>query len=396
MSTRFNPHVPSTRIVKGEAVKLDAATMQSIRDREESKEIQEELKSIKPVASPFTELFLDGASGDNEPFVAEPTEDTTVDLFEDAFLDSPMQLLVDDTKKEFDDISMDFDEPVNMQWTKRRITSQDETISALSEINNSSTNDRISLTKDMLSSAEVIAQVEDKFIIIKTQGKLCIVDQHAADERVALEKLENALFNPNVHEAMRIELTKKHLLVGDILKSSSVMPAKRVIFTQSQLEVIKQHREVLAKWYFTYKPPAAGDDSVLLTGVPSICGRVTDVNDFVEFVNALQHSSGGQVKPECVKRILASQACRYAIMFGDRLTDTQCRQLISNLSKCDFAFICAHGRPSVIPLVDLDQAERVNGDKTPGEFARAASTTVNDKVTARGSLRGPTRVIRQK
>lgn len=393
MSNRFNPRVPSTRIVKGDAVKLDAATMRSIQDREDSNEILEELKSIQPVSSPFTELFFDGAPAVNEPLVAEPTKETNVDLFDDAFLDSPKQLLVDDGAEEFDESSMTVDEPMNMQWTRKRITSQDETISALSEMN-SSYNDRISLTKDMLAAAEIIAQVEDKFIIIKTQGKLCIVDQHAADERVALEKLENALFNPNLHESMRIEMTKKHLLVGDILKGISVMPAKRVALSKSQIDVIKQHHEILARWHFTYKTIATGDESVLLTGVPSICGRVTDANDFLEFVNALQHSMGGQVKPECVKRILASQACRYAIMFGDRLTDKQCRQLITNLSKCDFAFICAHGRPSVIPLIDLGEEDSANDNKL-SEFVCTA-LAANDKISARSSLRGPMRVIRQK
>lgn len=48
------------------------------------------------------------------------------------------------------------------------------------------------LTKKMLSSAEVVAQVELKFIIIKTCGIICAVDQHAADEGVALEKLVSA------------------------------------------------------------------------------------------------------------------------------------------------------------------------------------------------------------
>ena len=48
------------------------------------------------------------------------------------------------------------------------------------------------LTKKMLSSAEVVAQVELKFIIIKTCGIICAVDQHVADERVALEKLVSA------------------------------------------------------------------------------------------------------------------------------------------------------------------------------------------------------------
>ena len=379
--------IQSTRIVKGNAVQLDPAAAETIKYRKEARSIQDELKSIKPVTSPFSELFFDDAPIVTEPIVAEHPEKQSVG-FEDAFLESPVKPIDERKEDEFDDI-MDLDEPATMQWTKARITGQDKMISALSEPN-AKGDERINLTKDMLQTAQVIAQVEDKFIIIKTQGKLCVVDQHAADERVALEKLENALFDPSLQETTRIELTKKHLLIGDILKATSVLPAKRVVLTESQMRVVRQHREVLAKWHFRYKPQSGGNESILLTGVPSICGRLTDVTDFLEFVDELGTSTGGYIKPECVKRILASQACRYAIMFGDKLTHTQCEQLITNLSKCTMAFICAHGRPSVIPLVDLDNAQR--SDSTPPTVVRQSAPDI--QANSRGSLRGPRRVIR--
>jgi DNA mismatch repair protein MLH3 len=242
----------------------------------------------------------------------------------------------------------------------------------------------------MLAEAEVIGQVENKFIIIKTKDKLCVVDQHAADERVALEKLENAMFHPDMSESTRIDLTKKHMLVGDIVKATSVMPAKRVPLTASQMHTARHQREVLEKWHFTFK--LFNDESVLLTAVPSICGRVADVNDFKEFIDELSRTAGEQVKPECVKRILASQACRYAIMFGDKLTDTQCRELISNLSKCSLAFQCAHGRPSVIPLVDLDDTER---SERHADSIIANAHASNKRDMHLFDHRGPKRVIRK-
>jgi DNA mismatch repair ATPase MutL len=384
-------HVPSSRIIQGEAIRLDDATARSIINREESKAIQEELKTLKPVTSPFSELFFNDGMA-TEPIGAEPIKEKEVEFeveFEDAFLDSPSKPLADDNQQLLDD--MDVDEPITMQWTKQRITSNSTAIRALPE--SKTCDERISLTKEMLGTAQVIAQVEDKFIVIKTQDKICVVDQHAADERVALEKLENALFNSDFNEAMRIELTKKQLLVGDILKGTSVMPAKRVILTRAQMEVVRQHREELAKWCFTYKPPSESDKSVLLTGVPSICGRLASVNDFVEFLDELNCSGGGKIKPECVKRILASQACRYAIMFGDRLTNQQCQRLISDLAKCDFAFICAHGRPSVIPLIDLNDAERSDENVTA---ATRQSANSNGKKVATVSFKGPKRVIRHR
>jgi DNA mismatch repair protein MLH3 len=41
-------------------------------------------------------------------------------------------------------------------------------------------------------------------------------------------------------------------------------------------------------------------------------------------------------------------------MFNDELSNDQCKALISRLADCSFPFQCAHGRPSMIPLLNLD------------------------------------------
>jgi DNA mismatch repair ATPase MutL len=43
-----------------------------------------------------------------------------------------------------------------------------------------------------------------------------------------------------------------------------------------------------------------------------------------------------------------------AIMFNDVLTFDECSDLLRQLSKCAFPFQCAHGRPSMIPLLDME------------------------------------------
>jgi len=41
-------------------------------------------------------------------------------------------------------------------------------------------------------------------------------------------------------------------------------------------------------------------------------------------------------------------------MFNDSLAKEQCQRLISQLSETIWPFMCAHGRPSVVPLMDID------------------------------------------
>ena len=49
-----------------------------------------------------------------------------------------------------------------------------------------------------------------------------------------------------------------------------------------------------------------------------------------------------------------------AIKFGDSLTEDECRRLVGDLSHCDLPFQCAHGRPSVMPLLPLARLHTVH------------------------------------
>ena len=40
-------------------------------------------------------------------------------------------------------------------------------------------------------------------------------------------------------------------------------------------------------------------------------------------------------------------------MFNDVLSKEQCEMLVRKLADCKFPFQCAHGRPSLVPLVDV-------------------------------------------
>lgn len=57
--------------------------------------------------------------------------------------------------------------------------------------------------------------------------------------------------------------------------------------------------------------------------------------------------------PQGIVDLLNSRACRTAIMFNDPLNIEECQALISRLARCAFPFQCAHGRPSMVPILDL-------------------------------------------
>ena len=48
--------------------------------------------------------------------------------------------------------------------------------------------------------------------------------------------------------------------------------------------------------------------------------------------------------------VIQSMACRQAIMFGDVLSPIECQHLMDQVQHCKNPFVCAHGRPSMVPL----------------------------------------------
>lgn len=122
-----------------------------------------------------------------------------------------------------------------------------------------------------------------------------------------------------------------------------------------------------------------------------MCDRVVNVNDFKDFIKELGNLSGENVVPYFVKNILALNACRYAIMFGDELSQETQINLIESLAKCELCFICAHGRPSVIPLFDMNT--KSHSSATEGTSARADKE--GELNLSKGENCGPKRIIRR-
>ncbi|EOD17077.1 hypothetical protein EMIHUDRAFT_244503 [Emiliania huxleyi CCMP1516] len=66
---------------------------------------------------------------------------------------------------------------------------------------------------------------------------------------------------------------------------------------------------------------------------------------------------GWELEGVGVHRILASKACRRAIMFGDMLDATQCQAPYLPSSPTPVVFSCGHGRPSIAPMLQLPTAD---------------------------------------
>ncbi|KAL7962376.1 hypothetical protein V8C34DRAFT_270131 [Trichoderma compactum] len=255
------------------------------------------------------------------------------------------------------------------------------------------------VSRSALATAQVVAQVDKKFILLKlplsdiTSGRepnsscaLVMLDQHAADERCRLEELMAGYFKQDDSNG--------------VLKAV-VEPLERpLIFEVSEREhgLLVRYQEHLEAWGILYRlqrraastKQERGSCTVAVSALPpSILQRCrTDPRLLVELVRKeiwtlddegiippRLRSAGGAAEqaraqpptvnfhgcPRGILELLHSRACRSAIMFNDALSAEECEQLVRRLAKCAFPFQCAHGRPSLVPLVDLGSGPRIGG-----------------------------------
>ncbi|KAK6182873.1 hypothetical protein SNE40_010459 [Patella caerulea] len=235
---------------------------------------------------------------------------------------------------------------------------------------------QIIFTKDMLSCMQVLGQVDIKFIacLISTPSNtsttapnlLVMMDQHAAHERVRLEQFTAELFEDDD---------------CDVIKRSDVKPPIILDLTPEIVRVVNSFQQEFQRIGIKFTCNDKNRNQIMLHAIPACIvereanelkrGKRSIATEFVqelisEHVEYLQNTSGARRRlPLALHKILATKACRGAIKFNDNLSKRQCQELITALSKCDLPFQCAHGRPSVIPLFELDQHYKHNKQVKP-------------------------------
>lgn len=179
------------------------------------------------------------------------------------------------------------------------------------------------ISKDALSQAQFIGQLDQKYILALVGDSVVCIDQHAADERVRLEE-----FYP---------------LPEEIDESSVVnipVPIQITLNTNEVYTLEHGGTEILRKWGFCFNMSQSRNFGQILS-FPCILGEVLTEGDFFEFLFELGNNIGflQSVRPPAIKRIYASKACRGAVKFGDCLTNEKCQEILKKLATTNFPFI---------------------------------------------------------
>jgi DNA mismatch repair protein MLH3 len=246
------------------------------------------------------------------------------------------------------------------------------------------------LSKSALAYAQVISQVDNKFILMKIPSLagsksqelnhdrqlLVLVDQHAASERCILEELLTELCTP----AQGTSLLKSNLGLTSSIVTEPVNKPLHFQIPPQEEAMFRAHAAHFATWGILYNitPHQPSQPRLnILTLPPCISSRLhtsphlliellrTEIHNDSNIPNHTITSSATKIHikhtwlqhiascPRGILSLLNSRACRSAVMFNDVLDREQCQGLVDRVKGTAFPFVCAHGRNSMVPLVYL-------------------------------------------
>nr|KAF7432394.1 hypothetical protein H0235_005318 [Vespula pensylvanica] len=195
------------------------------------------------------------------------------------------------------------------------------------------------LTKESFTKMEIIGQFNLGFIIALLENDLFIIDQHATDEKFRFEKLSN-----------ETKLKTQKLIIPKPLNLSSLNET-----------ILIEQREIFESNGFEFKINTEGNvgQRVELIGMPVSGGWQFGQGDIEELIflikeGVIENKVSSEIpRPSRVRQMLASRACRSAVMIGTALNNTEMQKLMIQMSQMKNPWNCPHGRPTIRHLFSL-------------------------------------------
>jgi DNA mismatch repair protein MutL len=183
----------------------------------------------------------------------------------------------------------------------------------------------------------VIGQYNAAYILCQDEGDLVIIDQHAAHERVAFERLK-AQFS------------------GGRVESQGLLFPETVEVSPGEGALLKEYRSEIAR--LGYELEEFGGATWLLKGAPRLLAGgnyLGTLRDIMEELHTIGRSRGFVDK---IEDILSRIACHSVVRGAHLLTAVEIAALFRQMDKTEFAANCPHGRPA-LRKITLTEIERM-------------------------------------
>jgi DNA mismatch repair protein MutL len=185
----------------------------------------------------------------------------------------------------------------------------------------------------LFSSMQVLGQILGCYLVCASASGLTLIDQHAAHERVAFEKL------------------RQQLNAGKVERQTLLIP-QLVELTAGEMMLVEQKLEVMESFGFSLNP--FGPDAYAIMAAPALLPEGDYAQIVRQMVAELADVDTSAKLRQHLEDRLATIACHSVIRAHRKLEPHEMRALLEALDQSEFATQCPHGRPV---LIEWSQAE---------------------------------------
>ncbi|MCI0597068.1 MAG: DNA mismatch repair endonuclease MutL, partial [candidate division Zixibacteria bacterium] len=169
-------------------------------------------------------------------------------------------------------------------------------------------------------------QFADIYILAQVKGKLLLIDQHTAHERVLYEKILKGLGERKA-------------------ESQELLFPETVELSPSEFQAFSENQQFFELFSFDLSP--FGDRTLLVRGTPPLAQKKNPSKLLREILDDLENDKKDL---EPAKIVARSLACHSAVRAGEKLTIAEMENLFDLLFAAENPYNCPHGRPTIIEL----------------------------------------------
>lgn len=177
------------------------------------------------------------------------------------------------------------------------------------------------------------AQFHDTYILAQADDALILIDQHAAHERIVLEKLKQAMLDGK-------NLPSQLLLLPEVVDLSLTQKAALV----SEFDALSQLGLKLKEF----------GSGVMVTEVPALLKDAAVKKMVIDLADELVEWGASTAVADKINHIAATMACHGSVRAGRRLNIAEMNHLLREMEQTPHAAECNHGRPTYVRLEVAD------------------------------------------
>lgn len=180
--------------------------------------------------------------------------------------------------------------------------------------------------EEKLFLGNAVFQINNTYIVAENESGLIIVDQHAAAERIMLEKLKQNL-----------KLDSQNLLMPEVCH-----------LTSAQVDLLKNNNELLLN--FGIHVEILADDLIVINSVTAMLETCDAKALIADIVDELSMFGDIYSIEEKIHSILSSIACHSSLRAGKKLSLHEMDYLLRKMEETLNIAQCCHGRPSYLSI----------------------------------------------